>query len=325
MNSKYNLTEIDKLEIHVLMDNISDPFTKSHDGLKWNEFQYQYEERKLEHMCGSDMCRACDGLSLLITVYRNDQKFTLLFDTGPDEGLAVDNAKRLGLDLTQVDGIVLSHGHFDHFGGTLSVLDAVGKPNLPVYVHPEVFLPRAFDRGTLIKVTSNLTAADIEKHNGQVIANRNPTLLFDGSVFISGEIERKTAYETGSPSECRYSDGKWVKSPEVIDERCLIFNLKNQGLCIITGCGHTGVINAIEYAKDRTHLKNIHLIMGGFHLAGNVFANRIDPTVSDLLKINPDYIVTGHCTGRKAQTELSKAFEDKHIPYGVGTLFRFKS
>lgn len=320
---KYTLTPIDTLEVFVLMDNISDPFSKSHEGMRWNEFQYQFDLRKQTEMCGANMCRACNGLSLFIRVHIAGKTHCILFDTGPDENLAVDNAKRLGVDLTEVDAIVLSHGHFDHFGGTLSALTAIGKKDLPVYVHPELFLPRAFDRGELIKVSNNLTKEQVEAHGGKVIEHTKPISLFDESVLITGEVPRNTSYESGAPSECRLNAGNWVKSPEVIDERCLIFNLKDKGVCVFTGCGHTGVVNATEHAKNLLNETKIHLIMGGFHLAGPAFTNRISPTIADLLKINPTYIVTGHCTGRQAQTELTTTFSDRHIPYGVGTVFKF--
>lgn len=65
--------------------------------------------------------------------------------------------------------------------------------------------------------------------------------------------------------------------------------------------------------------------MGGFHLAGPPFADCVDPTIADLKKINPDYVITGHCTGRVAQTELTNTFSDRHIPYAVGTVFKFVS
>lgn len=321
---KHKLQAIDKLEIFVLMDNISDPFTKSHVGMRWNEFQYQFDLRKQTQMCGADMCRACNGLSFLIKLHVNKKCHTILFDTGPDENLAVENAKRMGLDLTEVETIVLSHGHFDHFGGTLSALTAIGKQGLPVYVHPELFLPRAFDRGELLKVSSNLTKEQVENHGGVVIEHIKPISLFNATVLITGEVPRNTSYETGSPSECRLIDDKWIQSPDIIDERCLIFNLKDKGICVFTGCGHTGIVNAVQHAKDLLQNEKVHLIMGGFHLAGPAFINRIHPTVSDLQKIDPDFIVTGHCTGRLAQTELTHAFSDKHIPYGVGTVFKFE-
>ena len=77
----------------------------------------------------------------------NGDKHSILFDTGPDDDLVVDNAKRLGIDLSEVEAIIISHGHFDHYGGVVSVLDAIGKTDLPVYMHPAMFEPRAFDVG----------------------------------------------------------------------------------------------------------------------------------------------------------------------------------
>jgi 7,8-dihydropterin-6-yl-methyl-4-(beta-D-ribofuranosyl)aminobenzene 5'-phosphate synthase len=317
------LREIHQLEIFVLMDNISDPFTASHEGLRWNEAQYQFGIRKQKEMCGANQCRACNGLSLLLRIHTSNKIYTLLFDTGPDDGLVVDNAKRLGVDLTQVDAIVLSHGHFDHYGGTLSVIDAIGKQNLPVYVHPELFLPRAFAKSELIKVSYNLTPEQVEAHGGKVISSTKPISLFDQSVLITGEVPRITSYETGNPNENRLKAGVWTKSPDIIDERCIVLNLKGKGLCVFTGCGHTGVINAITHCQDLLQQDKVHIIMGGFHLAGKEYEKRVHPTVSDLQKINPDYIVTGHCTGRLAQATLTSTFPEQHIPYSVGTVFKF--
>ncbi|MBS0359101.1 MAG: MBL fold metallo-hydrolase [Proteobacteria bacterium] len=322
----FKLNEVDALEVFVLMDNISDAFTSSHEGMRWNESQYRHGVRKKETVCGADLCRACNGLSLFIKIHHNSKIYTLLFDAGPDEGLVVDNAKRMGLDLTTVDAIVISHGHFDHFGGTLSVLDAISKKDLPVYIHPELLFPRGFKtKDSIIKDTNNLTIAKIEAHGGKVIEDKNPLKLFNGTLLISGEVPRHTAYETGFPNECRLNQDKWEASPEIIDERTIMLNLKNKGICVFTGCGHTGVVNAIEHAKQLLSSNKVHFVMGGFHLAGPTFVPRVNPTVTDLKKINPDYIITGHCTGRVAQTELTNAFSDRHIPYAVGTVFKFIS
>lgn len=149
----YELRPVDKIEIIALMDNVSDPFTKSHNGMRYNEFQYRFGINQKKDMCGADFCRACNGLSLLIKLHVDGNIHTLLFDTGPDDHLVVDNAKRMQVDLTEVEAIVLSHGHFDHYGGVLSVLDAIDKKDLPVYTHPELFLPRAFQKNELIKVS----------------------------------------------------------------------------------------------------------------------------------------------------------------------------
>jgi len=317
------LQPVDRIEVFALMDNFSDPFTKTHDGMRWNESQYRFGVNKEHDMCGADFCRACNGLSLLIKIHVGDKIHTLLFDTGPDESLVVDNAKRMKVDLSTIDAIVLSHGHFDHYGGVLSVLDAIGKKDLPVYTHPQLFLPRAFRKNELIKVSYNICNEDIEAHGGRIIEDTQPIALFDNTVLISGEVPRNTPYELGHPAECRLIDGEWVNSPEIVDERIVIFNLKNKGICMITACGHTGVVNATQHAQQLANNNKVHFIMGGFHLAGNEYTDRIAPTVQDLKDINPDFIITGHCTGREAQMQLTQHFADQHIHYGVGTYFDF--
>ena len=184
----YQLKEIDDLEIFVLVDNISDPFTKNDQGIYLNESEYRYGICQHKQICGADYCRACNGLSLFIRIKINNKKYTLLFDTGPDEGLAVENASKLGIDLSEVDAIVLSHGHFDHYGGTISALNAIGKNNLPVYIHPELFNPRAFGESEkkLVYVSYNLTKEAVERHGGRIVESSGPISLFDDCALILG-------------------------------------------------------------------------------------------------------------------------------------------
>ena len=319
----YKLNEIDKVEIFVLMDNISDPFTTNKEGVYWNESQYRHKIRKQKELCGADYCRACNGLSLFIRIHSDNKTHTVLFDAGPDTGLVVENAQRLGLDLREIEAIILSHGHFDHYGGTLSVLDAIGKTDLPVYIHPELLLPRAFGEKDLIYISYNLTIEEIEKHGGKVIISEKPITLFNDTLLISGEVPRITEYEVGVPDEYKLKDADWLCAPDVIDERSLIFYLKDKGVCVITGCGHMGVINATKHAMSLLQTDKVFFVMGGFHLAGSAFADRIPPTLADLQKINPAYIISGHCTGRTTQAQLSDVFKSRHVPYGVGSVLYF--
>lgn len=317
------LKEIDSLEVFVLMDNVSDPFTKNDLGIYWNESQYRFGVRGQREVCGADYCRACNGLSLFIRIKTTTNAFTLLFDTGPDAGLAVENAKKLGLDLNEVEAIVLSHGHFDHYGGTLSVLDAIGKKGLPVYSHPDLFTPRAFGKEqNKVVVSFNLTANLVAQHGGRVVETAEPLAILDGFAMVSGEVPRVTSYEQGFPGEYKLKENHWQCAPNVVDERCLIFNVKDKGLCVITGCGHTGIVNAAKYATELLNIDKVYAVIGGFHLAGSDFADRITPTIKDLQNIDPQLLITGHCTGRHTQAELSKVFENRHIPYGVGSVFK---
>lgn len=316
------LNEVDNLEIFVLMDNAADPFTQNIKGMYWNESQYRYGIKQKKEMCGADYCRACNGLSLLIKAHVGAKHYTFLFDTGPDKGLAVENAARMDLDLDQVQAIVLSHGHFDHYGGTTSVLDAIGKQDIPVYTHPELFNPRAFGKEHLIYVNDLITPELIKAHGGKPVITKEAVSLFDDTVLVSGEVPRVTAYETGSPSEYKKKDNQWQPSPNVTDERCLIMKVKGKGLVVITACGHTGVINATKHAHNLFNQEDIYAIMGGFHLAGPELANRVEPTINDLLAFNPQYIITGHCTGRHTQAALTNTFKERHMPYGVGAYMK---
>ena len=165
--------------------------------------------------------------------------------------MVVENAKRLNVDLKTVDAIFLSLGHYDHYGGLISVLNAINKPGIPVYTHPDLFSLRAFMRAEsqIIPVNYNLTEEIVEKSGGKIMASKKPELIFDDYILISGEVDRVTDYESGAPNALQDVNGEWQAAPDVIDERTVIFKLKNKGVCIFTGCGHTGVINAVKHAQ----------------------------------------------------------------------------
>lgn len=321
----YHLNEVDTIQVTVLMDNVSDPFTRGHEDIRCNEYQYQFEKRKRRTFCSADLCRACSGLSLLIKVSADNKEHTILFDAGPDGDLFIENVERLGVNLKEVDAIFISHGHSDHYGGVINALGAIGKKALPVYTHPDMFTPRAFDLKDGVRIFESylLTKNDIEEHGGKVVESKEPMYLIDKFALITGEIPRINDYEKGAPSEVRKLHNQWEHEPLVIEERSLIINLKNKGLCVFTGCGHPGIINTSQYAMKLTNLTKLYLVMGGFHLAGPAFETRIDQTVADLAMIDPTYVISGHCTGRKAQEALTKHFKERHIPYSVATVFNF--
>ncbi len=318
-----NLKDVDQIEVIVLMDNLSDPFSVSHPGMKFNEFQYQFGVRACRQDSGANLCRACLGLSLLIRLKSADEVFSVLFDTGPDDGLAVENARRLGVDLQEVDAVVLSHGHSDHISGIGTCLKAIGK-EVPVYYHPDVFVPRAsrFGEDELI-ISPIIKEEDLKAAAADLTKVKDPKLLFGNRVLLSGEIPRKTSYETGVPGEMNFENGEWVPAPLIMDEQCIIIKLKGKGTCVFTGCGHPGVVNTLNYAHKLTG-EDPHFIMGGFHLAGPTFERRISDTIRDLKKLAPDYLISGHCTGFKAQSALTSHFGDAHIPYGVASVLRFR-
>ncbi|MDN5868994.1 MAG: MBL fold metallo-hydrolase [Candidatus Nitrosocosmicus sp.] len=116
-----------------------------------------------------------------------------------------------------------------------------------------------------------------------------------------------------------------IPDPLVKDDQALIINVKDKGLVILTGCGHSGIINTINYAKKLTGIEKIYAILGGFHLPADngIYEEAIEPTLKELQKANPIYIIPCHCTGWKAINKIIDLMPEKFIQSSVGTIFTF--
>ena len=109
----------------------------------------------------------------------------------------------------------------------------------------------------------------------------------------------------------------------VKDDQALIMNIKDKGLIILTGCGHAGIVNTINYAKEVTGIKKIYSVIGGFHLSGQGYEESIPLTIAELKKQDPQYIIPCHCTGWKAANEIINTMPEKFIQTSVGSIFYF--
>jgi 7,8-dihydropterin-6-yl-methyl-4-(beta-D-ribofuranosyl)aminobenzene 5'-phosphate synthase len=142
----------------------------------------------------------------------------------------------------------------------------------------------------------------------------------DGSVLITGEIDRTTEFEHGMPPAHQAWNGTgWHHDPLVIDDQALVVHLRGHGLVVLTGCGHAGVINILRQAKRLTGVNRVHALIGGLHLSGPAFEPIIAPTVAELGKLAPGLIAPGHCTGWRAQHALAAAFPEAWVPSSSGT------
>ena len=161
--------------------------------------------------------------------------------------------------------------------------------------------------------------------NNRSNKNKNNNNNNNNRVLITGEIPRVTKFEKGFPLQ--YKEGKdendLIAYPFVKDDQALVMLLKNKGLVILTGCGHAGIINTVTYATKVTGIKKVYAIIGGFHLTGEGYEESIPLTISELLKINPEYIIPCHCTGWKASNEIIKSMPQKYIQTSVGSTFCF--
>ena len=267
------------------------------------------------------------GFSALVSVRRGGTSTSVLFDTGLSPDAMLTNADRLGVDLGGVQTLVLSHGHFDHAGGLAGLARRLGARSLPMVVHPLVWTRRrlvlpggsADDWPTLSKRA--LTGEGFE-----VIERRQPSLLVDGSVLITGEVDRTTDFEHGMPpAHQRWSGSAWEHDPLVLDDQALVVHVRGQGLVVVTGCGHAGAVNIVRHALRLTGVPRLHALLGGLHLNGSYFAPSIGPTVAALIELAPDLLVPGHCTGWRAQHTLAAALPDSWVQGSSGTRFRLSA
>ena len=160
----------------------------------------------------------------------------------------------------------------------------------------------------------------------EVIERRQPSLLVDGSVLITGEVDRTTGFEHGMPpAHQRWSGSGWEPDPLVLDDQALVVHVGGKGLVVVTGCGHAGAVNIVRHALRLTGVPRLHALLGGLHLNGAFFAPSIGPTVQALTELAPDLLVPGHCTGWRAQHTLAAALPDSWVQGSSGTRYRLSA
>ena len=264
------------------------------------------------------------GFSALVKITSGGTAHTLLFDFGFSENGAARNARTLGADMTEIEAAVLSHGHIDHTGGMGSLGAMTGRKNIPFVAHPSVFQSSRY-----LKLNKDFkvyfpafTREAVEAAGFSIIESDKPCMLLEGAVLFLGEIPRRNDFEKGMPGVYRIRDGNEV--PDAIeDDTSIVMNLKNKGLVILSGCAHSGIINTMRYAREAAGVEKIHAVMGGFHLTGNTSTSLIDRTIQEMQKLQPDYIVPTHCTGRKAVAQMEGKMPGQFLLNMSGTKMTF--
>jgi 7,8-dihydropterin-6-yl-methyl-4-(beta-D-ribofuranosyl)aminobenzene 5'-phosphate synthase len=307
------LEEATKIEIVSLMDNTAD-FLSSETRKEVRSFWHWTKKQR-------ELPFAEHGFSMFIRVYSSEKVYSILFDTGVSLDGVVLNAKRMGIDLKEVSYVVLSHGHYDHFGGLSAVVKAINKADLQIIAHGDMVKPRATtnSKGELREYPT--FPGQKELTPAEFINTKKPRLIAFNLACITGEIPRTVDFEKGLVSNRIYKNASWQPDPLVLDERALVFNVKGKGLVVISGCAHAGIINTIRYAQKITGTTEVYAVLGGFHLAGREFEKRIKPTVEELGKINPVLIAASHCTGWRALYALHEECPEAFVANSVGNLY----
>ena len=262
------------------------------------------------------------GFSALVEVRKGDTVHRLLFDTGLTPDGCVENLRRLGRDPGDIEVIVCSHGHFDHTTGLSGLIDRLGRTNMPVLIHPEFWSQRRIAIPGADPFELPTTSQRALRDAGfDIVENRRPSVLFDRSVLITGEVDRTTPFETGFAIHEARRDGDWQPDPLILDDQALVVDVAGRGLVVMTGCGHAGIINTCRYAQRLTGVDRLHAVMGGFHLNGPLFEPIIGDTVDAFDRLAPDVLVPAHCTGWRATHALARRFPDAFVQSSVGTSF----
>lgn len=239
----------------------------------------------------------------------------MLFDTGQGLGIT-NNAQLLDFDLRRLDRIVLSHGHYDHCSGLPRVLPLTGEIN--VHLHTQSFGYRCSrsDQKPDREIGILHTKESLEALGAHFYFNDDFCAIAEG-IYLSGEIPRCNDFEQQDPQLLRTgADGNLTQDPHV-DDQTLIIDSK-QGLILILGCAHAGIINILTHVKQQLPGRPIHTIIGGTHL-GFASDEQFAATVKSLQTFNIQCLATAHCTGLKRGAELANIYGNRFRFTPVGT------
>jgi 7,8-dihydropterin-6-yl-methyl-4-(beta-D-ribofuranosyl)aminobenzene 5'-phosphate synthase len=310
------LKDVEKVQITCLVDNNVDVLLPNTEVARRPVLAKDWYDKPLiaEH-----------GFCAALTLHIDDVEHRLLLDSGLDPLAASHNIDVLGFDLSYCEALISSHGHIDHAGGLVALRKKMNQEQkIPLILHKDAFRNRLvkFQDGRTIDLPapnrSVLTEAEYD-----IIERNSQSSWINDRVLVTGEIPRTNNFEKGFPNHYSEEDGKLEKDPLIKDDQAIVLNVKDKGLVIVTGCGHAGIINTLNYAKELTGEDRIYAVFGGMHLSGGLFEQVIPRTIDELEKLKPKFVVPCHCSGLKAVTEIAGRMPTTFIQNSVGTNYLF--
>jgi 7,8-dihydropterin-6-yl-methyl-4-(beta-D-ribofuranosyl)aminobenzene 5'-phosphate synthase len=261
------------------------------------------------------------GLSISIEVRGGEDSQLFLMDTGGLAQAIIPNSKQLGVDLNEVNKLILTHGHLDHWGGLPAVMPLLKEEselilNPLVYEQNFIAIPKrgkevpAEELGQNLKklvkedrfklnkklpqLNKGLISRLAEEHKINIIQTKEPIELYPG-ITTSGEIELSDKEEATKGFYIQKSRKKFLKH-NFRDETAIYINVKNKGLVVLTGCGHCGIVNIIKHGQKLTGINDIYAVIGGFHEEWNPI-EKVKKKVQYFKEMNPEILCGMHCTG----------------------------
>lgn len=322
----------DSLELLIVVDNWVDMLLadrqEAHQGhacvTRWG---------LIEHFDNSRLPpQAENGISLLAIVRRDDRVCRILFDVGLTGSVLLHNLAVFGEEPRTLDYIVISHGHPDHYGGIYSLLGAADR-QLPVVTHPDAFLPRfaiMADGRSSGFYNRAFNPGALGEAKAATVLTRDAVDLGWG-VVTTGEIPRDSSFEGprapeswGVPGLYRVSrEGKYGLD-EVWDEQGLVIDVAGEGLVVLTGCGHAGVINTVNQARAVLGDRPVRAVVGGFHLGfPTTPSENVEKTTAALRELEVKSVVPMHCSGLAAHQSLVVNEPERYVQPAVGSRLYF--
>jgi len=283
------------------------------------------------------------GLSMLLESTKAGQTHTMMLDYGYTPDALLNNFEIVGADAKKIDALVVSHGHFDHYGGLIGFLDKY-RSSLPADVKlyaggEDNFCHRVTPTGTpgVFSDFGFLDRNALAARKVSVVLCENPTVI-DGHAFTTGQIKRQTdekilpntleqfGIKDGLGCDASHYTpaemlGKTVPD-EHYHEHATVFNVKDRGLVVISSCSHRGIINAAKQAQLVSGVNKVHAIIGGFHL-GPAPMDYTKHIASEVKELDPDVVVPMHCSGQNFVEAMQTTAPDRLLVASAGALLTF--
>ena len=322
--------EVDRLELTVLIDSTTSVFGASIDRADLQVSPPPVTADYHTAFAGQW------GYSLLARTRTRDDARSILIDFGYTRDALLNNMALLGINPESIDAMVLSHGHYDHFGG-LDGLLATGRirPGTPLFIGgEEAFCARLRGVSPDGKPFGQIDRPALKKAMLDVKVSGSPAIVA-GQGFTTGRIpfvspehpRVPTAMLPGQNCDRNQLDPEKQHEDFLIDnashELGTVFHVAGHGLVVIGSCSHRGIINTVRQAQAVSGISKVHAIVGGFHLVPPQTQEQVTETVALMQAINPDYIIPGHCTGEAFIAAAQVAMPGKVIRSLVGTRYRF--
>lgn len=331
-----SVPEVDRVAVRIVTDNLTQLFVpeETRDGLSIERrVPHSYPDRPPRHILNAEW-----GLSIHAQSFAGDEERNVLVDFGFTPEVLNNNMAVIGIEPSTFDAMVLSHGHYDHFGGMVGFLEKHGRAlrkEIPFYVGGEdAFCIRrniegqfgAIDRKailnsglTLMMASEPAVVADHAFTTGRIgqVSFEKP---LRPTTEIIGIFDEFGCFPDKMPAE--KNTGSYI--PDDFDhEIATVYNVRGRGLVVLTSCSHRGVINTVRAAMSASGIDQVLAVIGGFHIVPPLNDDYIRQAISEFRAIDPKYIIVGHCTGDRfydlARSELGR----KVIHSAVGTRFLF--